>query len=559
MPRFAFSRFPSFVAACILAASICSAAPGDDPVRAYNVLLLVADDLNDAVLGFGGHRQSLTPRLDQLGREGVRFLNAHANAPICGPSRASFLTGVHPLASGYYGYRQQENHWRKNPALADAVTVMEHFRANGYEVFGTGKIFHNGHEDNSVWRGEDGELKLGVSSNFGPYPWDGAYRTPWGDIGWQPHPDLPAPLRKFWGQGFGPLSQIPEYEPDPDAGVPGYRGWVLDGEPFRYKGENDRDLMPDESSARYVAELLGQEREQPFFIACGFYRPHTPLYAPLEYFERFPLETIELPPFRKSDLEDVAEAFRPQLPSSSARAVGLQKFQDVMDAGGEGMWKRWVQAYLACVAFVDDQVGTVLDALEASPHGRDTLVVFISDHGYHMGEKRYLFKNSLWEESSRVPFIVRIPGQGREGAEVVDPVSLVDLYPSLIEWCGLPDRPNQGRDAPPLDGRSLADYTLKGALPPQTGEYEGALIAIAGERPLEVNEPGAPEDQHWSLRTRHYRYILANTGEEELYDHRSDPHEWENLAAHPAYGDRKAALRRSLLAAIGKERSETSE
>ncbi len=514
------------------------------PLTTLNVLLIIADDLNDSVQGFDGHDQSLTPHLDRLGVEGVRFKNAHANTPICGPSRASFLSGIHPLTSGLYGHRQQANHWRKNSALKDAVTFLQHFKANGYAVYGTGKIYHNGHEENSVW------TDFGEPASFGPYPWDGEFKTPWGAIGWLPHPGLPESLQETWGQGFGPLSQIPEYKADPEKGVPGYRGWVIGDRAFRYESESDRDLTPDEANTKYVVELLEREHKQPFLIACGYNRPHTPLYAPEEYFNRFPLEDIELPPYLAGDIEDTPKAFQPEFGSNSGRAVGLSKFRAVQAAGGERMWKRWIQAYLACVAFVDDQVGEVLDALEKSHYANDTLVVFVGDHGYHMGEKDYLFKNSLWEESTRTPFIVRIPGRGRSGAEVEDPVSLVDLYPSLVDWCALPKDPNKSGNKLPLDGDSLTPYVLQGRPVPVKEEFEGALLAIAGDASLELNEPGAAADQHWSWRTRRYRYTLANSGEEELYDHDKDPNEWENLAHSGDYQNVKESMRAALLAAI---------
>lgn len=542
-----FSISPLFLAVALFVfLGLFSVEAGGKSVDRPNVILLIADDLNDAVEGFSGHEQAATPHIARLAEQGTRFLNAHANAPICGPSRASFLTGLHPLTSGLYGHRQQVNHWRNNAVLKDAVTFLEHFKSNGYKVYGTGKIYHNGHEDDRVW------TDLGEPASFGPYPWDGVYKTPWGAIGWQPHPALPEPLRKEWGQGFGPLSQIPEYASDPVSGAPGYRGWVLGDGPFRYESETERDLVPDELNTKYVVDLLEQSHAEPFFIACGFNRPHTPLYAPKEYFDRFPLESIKLPPWLENDLDDVPTAFSTGVTQGSDRDVGPYKFRALMEAGGEEMWKKWIQAYLACVALVDDQVGAVMAALEASPFKDNTIVILVGDHGYHMGEKNYLFKNSLWEEGTRVPFIVNLPGGAGTLDSVSDPVSLVDLYPTLVDLCGLADQPNVKTNGLPLDGRSLAAYALKGATPKPLNWYEGALLAVAGDQPLELDEAGPADDQHWSLRTRRYRYTLANTGEEELYDHQNDPHEWKNLADDPAVEGLKQRLKKELLDRITK-------
>jgi arylsulfatase A-like enzyme len=509
------------VGGILIAASLLSAVEAEHP----NVLLIIADDLNDSVEGMGGHVQARTPHLDRLSRSSVQFLNAHANAPKCGPSRASFLTGLHPATTGYYGHQQQANHWRENPVLKDAVTLMEHFRTHGYAVFGTGKVFHNGHEDESIWEGADGLRRFGIAASFGPFPWDGQSRTAWGAIGWQPHPQLPESLQEFWGQGMGPLSFVPHYPPDPKTGVPGYQGWVLNNKPFHYAGVLDRDSMPDEQNADYVCNLLAQKHESPFMIVCGFNRPHTPLYAPDEYFDLFPLDSIKLPPYLENDLADCPEVLWSDYPEHSERGIGPGKFKS-LQAAGDGYWQRWIQAYLACVAFVDAQVGRILEGLEQSPHRENTLVIFTSDHGYHMGEKDYLFKDSLWEESTRVPLLIRMPGRTVQRSTHV-PVSLVDLYPTLNRACGLPNNPNVHGNGFNLDGRDILALATNDTL---RAEEAFTVMAVAGDDPLGRNKPGLQSRQHWSLRTCTYRYVRTYTGEEELYDHRDDPHEWTNLA-----------------------------
>ena len=523
-----------------------------------NVLFIICDDLNDSVDRMGGHPDARTPNVDRLMEQGVRFTNAQCNAPICGPSRASLVTGLYPSTTGYYGYQQGRNHWRRNPVMKDARTMMEHFAAHGYDVYGTGKIFHNGQEDWNVWKRDGG---FGVRPDFGPFPWNGRTEREGGVPRWSDmtaHPSMPEPLRSAvrW-RSFGPLSDVPEHKPDPSRGVPGYKGWIRGGKPFRYVSETDRDRMPDELNAEWAAQILKQEHDQPFFLAVGFNRPHSPMYAPKPYFDLFPSERLQLPPYRKNDLDDCARVLWevPVTPSpyvNLSGRYGFEGFELLQQSGGEAMWKRWIQAYLACVAFVDTQLGRILDALASSPHARDTIVIFTSDHGYQMGEKDYVFKNSVWEESARVPLVVMAPGVSKANSECAHPVSLVDIYPTLIDLCDLPRDPNSGGNGRPLDGHSIRPFLMD----PTDGQWAGppvALTAVAGLDPLEVNEPGRPERQHFSVRSKRHRYILCNDGSEELYDHAQDPHEWTNLAAEPTYAKVKRELRAELFKRTGRK------
>jgi len=523
-----------------------------------NVLFIICDDLNDSVDRMGGHPDARTPNVDRLMQQGVRFTNAQCSAPLCGPSRASLLTGLYPSTTGYYGYQQGRNHWRKNAVMKEARTMMEHFREHGYDVYGTGKLFHNGQEDWSVWKRDGG---FGVRPDFGPFPWDGRVEGE-GDVPrWKDmtsHPGMPEPLRSAvrW-RSFGPLSDVPEYKPDPARGVPGHKGWLLGGKAFRYVSEEDRDPMPDELNAEWAVQLLKQQHDRPFFLAVGFNRPHTPMYAPKPYFDMFPTGRLQLPPYRKNDLADCARVLW-QIPEGRSPYVnlpgryGFEGFELLQQAGGEAMWKRWIQAYLACVAFVDDQLGKILDGLASSSHARDTIVIFTSDHGYHMGEKDYVFKNSVWEESARVPLVVLAPGVSKANSECAHPVSLVDVYPTLIDLCGIPGHPNDKGNGRPLDGHSIRPFLDD----PANGQWLGppvALTAVAGIDPLEVNEPGSPERQHFSVRSKRYRYILCNDGSEELYDHRHDPHEWTNIAADSKHAKIKQELREELLKLTGRK------
>jgi arylsulfatase A-like enzyme len=337
-------------------------------------------------------------------------------------------------------------------------------------------------------------------------------------------------------EAFAPLSDVPQVPPDPDKGIPGYTGWREGTEPFHYESETDRDLMADEKNAIWVSEQLQKPRKNPFFMAVGMNRPHSPWFAPKKYFDMFPLDTIQLPPYLENDLEDCAEILWKEAKHHPLKNLGMSRLERLRQAYGgtnEG-WKRWIQAYLACAAFVDDQVGKILDSLEKSEFADNTIVVFTSDHGFHMGEKDLLCKRTVWEESTRVPFVCKVPRLTPKGAKCEHPVSLVDLYPTLNELCGLPAPDIQYSDQRPLDGFSLIPFLKH----PEYDRWEGpdvALSCIYGDKELELNEPGKIQDQHFTVRSRQYRYSRCADGSEELYDHQNDPNEWHNLAAEPKY------------------------
>lgn len=504
------------------------AAPAILPARTSsrsrpNVLFIICDDLNDSVDGMGGHPQARTPSIHRLMSRGVQFTNAHNNQPWCAPSRASLWSGIYPFKSHYHG----SGNWRQNPVLGQSVTLIEHMRKSGYAVYGTGKLFHNGQEPKDLYS------EYGHDPEFGPWPWDGKER--------REHPTLNCLFETAYYknlpllhetppmQTWGPLSDVPEFKPDPAKGIPGYRGWRQYNAPFRYVNEEDRDLIADELCAKWAADVLSRKHDTPFFLGVGFSRPHIPLYAPKKYFDMFPAESIQLPPYLSNDTDDCARALL------LADAKGLEKFRLLHAAGGEMMWKRWIQAYLACVSFADDQVGKVLNALERSPYARDTVVILTSDHGFHMGEKDYIFKNSLWEESTRVPLVIDTPGMSGGGARCDQPVSLIDMYPTIADLCGLPAEPNAGGNGYRLDGFTLRPFLEN----PRNGSWNGPAFALT--------ELGAGQKAHFSIRGRQWRYTLCANGEEELYDHATDPNEWTNLASDAKFGKVKAELKRELL------------
>jgi arylsulfatase A-like enzyme len=538
-----FVRTISIGVTLVVSTGVTMDAPKAKEYKKPNIIFIICDDLNDSVEGFGGHPQCRTPNLDRLAKSGIRFINAQNNDPICGPSRASLLTGLYPHSTGYFGYNFNRDHWRNNPVLKESLTFLDFFRSNGYKVMGTGKVFHNTQEE---WASFD---EFGYKPSWGPWPWDGTSDTQYsfGQLGESAN----AVFHQDFADGFfpktdmfGPLSNIPDIKPDPENGIPGYKGWRLYNEPFKYNNEDDRDLMPDELNANWATAKLMEHHDLPFLLCVGMNRPHAPLFAPDEYFEQFPLEEVQITSIKEDDLEDCAKILYG--PNADASTLGFNRYSNYMKMGGKELLRKWTQAYLANVAFVDDQIGKVLKALSNSEYAENTYVIFTSDHGYHMGEKNYLFKNSVWEESCRVPFIVTGPDVPADKV-CEDPVSLVDLFPSFIDLAGF-----SKDDVSPqkLDGYSIRPF-LKN---PENGKWEGpdaALTSVHSMSQLKLGEPGKPEKQHYSLRTKNYRYIRCNNGEEELYDHKNDPYEWKNLADDPDYEQIKMEMKSKMKEMVG--------
>jgi len=493
-----------------------------DPGTRPNVLLIICDDLNDWVLHPPGHPKAKTPNLDRLRARSTSFLNAHVVVPVCGPSRKCLFSGLYPQTLDNYDFAA----WNSVRALKGCVPLPLHFRNNGYSTYGTGKLLHEG-------AGGDFHTAYGIGPDYGPWPWRGKGRpmnTPHPaqfEI-WQKH----LPVNMHRDLNYGPLSNVPNWKAA--AGTPGANGWYCEsGKPFNYVDAKDRDLTPDEISAAWAVDILKKKHVRPFYLGVGFIRPHTPLYAPKKYFDMFPLEEIELPPYMRDDLGDCASVLR------NRWQWGYLKYDALIRAGGEKAWKEWVQAYLACMAFADDQVGEVLEALEASPYRENTIVILTGDNGYHVGEKDCIQKWHLWDESTRVPLFIHVPGSPGNGQTSEHPVSLIDMYPTLVDLCGLPRDPNQGGSNTPLDGHSLHPLLED----PKRKEWGGPAVAFMGIRDGKANP-------HFSVRSHRYRYTLCGNGEEELYDHEDDPHEWTNLAGKPEFEEIKKQLRKQLEACL---------
>ena len=493
----------------IIIISGCQSPPAKKP----NVLLIMIDDLNDCIELFKGHPQSLTPNINKLAKSGTSFLNAHTNAPMCGPSRASMLMGIYPHKSGNFFMSP----WFNNPVLKNTRTLSEQFKKEGYHALGTGKILH--HLKRANWDHFENH------PDYGPVVFDGTHRLP--------HPDVPPPFTNIGSidGSLGPLTNLAGRTNAEGKPIQWIYGYQKEGtHPMRYRNDEDRDPTPDEKNAAWTAEkikfLASQPLEKPFFLAVGFLRPHTPLIAPKKYFDRFPLSKIKITIKKEGDADDTFLHVSYGQGNEFALGRGEKLFNDIIESYGneeEGL-KRWTQAYLACVAAVDYNVGQVMDALDQSSLKKNTVVVLASDHGFHMGEKDYLYKNSLWEESTRVPLIMRVPDVSIPDSKVKKVVSLIDVYPTLIDFCGLSDDTLKNEKGRALDGHSLRTLIENPEAKSWKGEKPALTVVYAG--PEFKNDPTL---QHYAIRTDRYRYILYNNGKEELYDHQNDPNEWNNL------------------------------
>ena len=502
-----------------------------------NVLFIIVDDLNDMPLDPAGKPAVPTPNFDRLAARGISFTNAHCNDPICAPSRSSMLTGLYPQTSSLYWFED----YRQNAILSQSKTLTEHLATNGYDVYTTGKIYHGNQGPKGFYAGR------GPGGNIGPWPWDGREDTRRGLI---PHPqqmffyadDADPDMDYKWEHTFGPLTMIPEYKPNPANGVPGYKGWRLSGKPWRYVSDDDRDAMPDETNAAWAADVLKQEHsEKPFVLFTGFSRTHTPLYAPQKYFDMFPLDKIEVPKgLLTGDLEDCA----PSLANTSLYA--FRRYQMLFHHKDRPqLYKKWLQAYMACVAFIDDQVGTVLDALENSPHAGNTVVILTSDHGFHVGGKEAIYKQTLWDSGTRIPFIVAGLKGMPQGASCHKPISLIDVYPTFNELCGMPNDPHTGRSGYSLDGHSLVPL-IRNPGGPWSGP-DVAITALPGKDHSQHREHTGTLYPHFSVRSEDWRYSLTSDGQEELYRYSTDPFEFRNLADTPEFAEVKSSLRKKLV------------
>lgn len=438
----------------------------DKPDRP-NVLFIAIDDLNTLLGCMGGYTKSITPNIDALAARGVLFTNAHCQAPLCGPSRASLMTGLRPSTTGIYGMIRDDTIRSQNPTTKDIIFLPEYFRDHGYHTMGIGKLFHT-HAPEGVFDESGGRVR-----GFGPMPeerfvWDGHGTAD----------------RNKYGRTSTDWGAYPEHD----------------------------SLMPDHQSADWVIDRLTRKYDSPFFMGVGFLRPHVPFYAPQKWFDLHPIEEIKVAPYKADDLKDV--------PDVALQINDLPMMPTTDWAIESGEWKNIIQAYLACVSFVDHQVGRIIQALESNGHGDNTVIVLWSDHGYRLGEKSTFAKHALWEPATKAPLIFSAPGLP-EGQVIETPTEMLSIYPTLLELCELPAYEKN-------EGVSL----LPKMLGKNTSQDSYAVCTFG-------------RNNH-SVRSSRFRYIQYEDGSQEFYDHQIDPNEWTNEANNPKYQEDLARLRKHL-------------
>jgi uncharacterized sulfatase len=446
-----------------------------------NVLYIVSDDLNNSLSCYG-HSTAKSPRIDELASRGTRFDRAYCQYPLCNPSRSSFLTGLRPDQTTVL-----DNGKKFRDVTPDIVTLPQMFQKAGYFVARVGKLYH--------------------------------YGVP-GDIGTDGLDDPPS-----WMAKFNPRGRDKDDERLIALSTP---GGPLGSTPSWLAADGADSEQTDGIGAEMTIKLLEQNKDKPFFIACGFYRPHTPYVAPKKYFEMYPLDKMPVAYTPPGDLDDIPT------PALTSRRTDMD----------DKIQRLALQSYFASVSFMDQQVGKVLDALDRLKLRDKTVVVFHSDHGYHLGEHGCLWqKQSVFEESARVPLVISAPGQKAIGKGAASPAELIDVYPTLAELCGLTPPSN-------LSGKSLVPQMND----PSTTGKGFALTQVrrggggGGKAKAKANDPNATAKQKakagpsfagYSLRTERYRYTEWDEGKQgvELYDHESDPHEFTNLAKDPKHAE----------------------
>ena len=425
--------------------------------RRPNVVMIIADDMND--YGFYGRLPGIKmPHLSAFKRTAVTFDRACCASPACVPSRAAVFSGLYPHSTG--SYRNGSHPWRK-PPFTEIEAMPECFKRNGYTTFGRGKLFHS-----------------------------------------QPEPSRRKAMwdNDVWGGGFGPF--------------PGEKN-QLKGKFWGCEAMEDDGVFPDVRNAEAAIEFLQQDHNKPFFMVYGLWRPHTPFTAPKRFFDLYDPQDIEVPVpgWCKDDMEDV-----PPLGRKMAEVWG-ERYELCGESDPES-WRKFVHAYCACTSFADWSAGRVIEALDESKYADNTIVVFWSDNGYHCGEKNHWEKTTLWEQSALTPLAIRLPDGRNAGTRCGQPVSSLDLWPTLADYCRL---------TPPghaLDGRSLRPL-----LEDPKAAWDRPAITTYGEG-------------YFSARDERYRYIRYPDGTEELYDHQTDAGEHENLAGNPASRPVKERLKR---------------
>lgn len=447
----------------VLCAALVSPATAAEAKRP-NVLFIISDDLTATALSCYGNTICRTPHIDRLAAQGTRFTRAFCNATYCGPSRASFLSGYYPHATGVFGYTSPR------PQIGDRATWPQHFKNAGYYTARVSKIYHMG-VPGGIEYGGDGRDHDGGNGADDAASWTERFNSP--------GPEWKAP-------GTGET-----LEGNPDGRKP-----VVGGNTFVVVEADGDDLVhSDGKTAAKAVELIHQHAKEPFFLAVGFVRPHVPFVAPRNYFEPYlPYDNLPLPPKVPGDWDDI-----PKAGINYKTSVNMK-----MDIRRQ---KKALGGYYAAVSYMDAQVGKVLDALEQSGQADNTIVIFTSDHGYHLGEHDFWAKVSLRDESAKVPLIIRVPG--KKPAVCDSLVELIDLYPTIASLCGLevPSR-IQGKDISPV-------------FDDPTQSVRDTAFCVAPSR-----KGFLLRDDRWAC----IQYGEDASGGIELFDMVADPQQYTNLA-----------------------------
>lgn len=437
----------STAAICVL---VLVCAIGVDADEHPNVLMIAVDDLNHWVGHFGRNPQTRTPNIDRLARRGVSFTNAHCVAPACEPSRCALMSGRRPWSSGCF---KNGHEWKSYQTPGEGLTAQ--FLDAGYHVAGAGKIYHAMAYHAEEWT--EYMSRDGLSSNGpGVKKMDGYHVE-------RLHPQL-----------------------------------------------RDEDLI-DWHTTNFCIEQLQRDHVKPFFVACGLYKPHLPFVVPRKYYEPFPLESIQRPPVRANDLDD--------LPTAGVRMANpMGDHRRFLESG---RWEAAIQSYLATVSYTDMNVGRLLDALDNSPYRDNTIVVLWGDHGWSFGEKQHWRKFALWEEATRTPCIWVVPGTTPQGQICQQAVDHQSIYPTLCALAGISKpRHVEGEDIRPL-------------LREPQAAWDRPAITTHGRG-------------NHAVRSQTHRLIRYADGSEELYDLSKDPYEWDNLAPRLDSNDDLKGIRDSL-------------
>lgn len=448
----------------------------DEPKKPYNVLFIISDDLTATALSCYGNKACETPNIDRIAARGTRFTRAYCQGTYCGPSRASFMSGYYPHATGVLGYTNPR------PQIGDRATWSEHFKNAGYYTARVSKIYH---------MGVPGGIEAGT---------DGADDA----ASWTERFNSPGPEWKAAGDGE-------TLEGNPDGKKP-----VVGGNTFVVVEADGDDLVhSDGKTAAKAVELIHKHKDEPFWLGVGFVRPHVPFVAPRPYYEPFlPYDTNKLPPKFPGDWDDI-----PKPGINYKTSVNMK-----MDLRRQ---KKAVGGYYASVAYMDAQVGKVLDAVEKAGILDNTIIIFTSDHGYHLGEHDFWAKVSLRDESAAVPLIISVPG--KQPAVSQSLVELLDLYPTTAKLCGL-DVPLrlQGQDISPV-------------LDDNTHSVRKAAFSVA------------PMRKGFLLREHNWAYIQYGENAEngiELFDMRKDPQQFTNLADQAEHKETVSQFRQKLTAKL---------